>query len=211
VSSPYYIKPNSAHFLYGVPSFAQLKRSQVPEIALVGRSNVGKSTFLNKVLGNKFLARKSATPGKTKEINLFEAELMAPKGESSTILVADLPGYGFAKVSKEERARMSRLTIEYISERPSLEVVVILNDSKRLPEEDEFTIANSALESGRSLLIVLTKVDRLSQSERVKNVREIASAYGVREEELILSSDKSDAKLFWKMVGSALFADDESD
>jgi GTP-binding protein len=201
------IVPNSAKFLLGVPTVSQLKPTRIPEIALVGRSNVGKSSLLNRVLGSNSLARTSATPGKTQEINLFEAKLSTSAGEDAKIIVSDLPGFGFAKVARSQRARMSKLTTEYIVQRKELEVVVLLNDSKRLPEEDEFTIAELAMKSDRALLIVLTKIDRLSQSERNKALKEIAAAYQVDKEQLIVAGKDYSIKPFWQMLGVSIFGE----
>ena len=198
---------NSSKFLLGVPTYSQLTPTRVPEIALVGRSNVGKSSLLNRILGSNSLARTSATPGKTQEINLFEAQLRASNGEESAIVIADLPGFGFAKVAKSERARMSKLTVEYIKQRKELEIVVLLNDSKRLPEDDEFAVAEMAMKMDRALIVVLTKIDRLSQSERIKALREISAAYQVDQKQLIVAGKGVSIDSFWNMVGTSLFGE----
>lgn len=205
--SEFSILTGSSRFLLGVPTYAQLKPTRRPEIALVGRSNVGKSSFLNRIVGATSLARVSGTPGKTQELNLFESQLRSASGENSEIIIADLPGFGFAKLSKSERQRMSQLTIEYISQRKELEVVVLLNDSKRLPEEDEFAIAKAAMKAERSFIIVLTKVDRLSQSERVKALRSISAAYEVEPDMLVLAGKSQSVVPFWNLVGRSLFGE----
>lgn len=203
----YSIKKSSGKFLLGVPTYGQLKPTRMPEIALVGRSNVGKSSFLNRVLGSKALARISSTPGKTQEINLFQAEISASTGEQSDIIVADLPGFGFAKLSKSERERMSKLTVDYIRNRKELEIVMLLNDSKRLPEKDELSIVKLAIESNRSVILILTKIDRLNQSEKNKALKEISKAYQVTPEQLILSGKEIPVDTCWQNVGARLFGE----
>lgn len=205
--SEFSILSGSSRFLLGVPTYAQLKPTRCPEIAFVGRSNVGKSSFLNRIVGATALARVSSTPGKTQEINFYTTQLRSAAGEDAEIILADLPGFGFAKLSKTERQRMSKLTVDYISQRKELEVVVLLNDSKRLPEDEEFAVAKVAMKSDRALIIVVTKVDRLNQSERAKALRRISEAYEVDPALLVLAGKNQSIVPFWNLVGHSLLGE----
>lgn len=203
----YSINTGSAKFLLGVPTYDQLKPTRIPEIAVVGRSNVGKSSFINRAFGVTALARTSSTPGKTQEINFFQAELKSEVGEKAPIIVADLPGYGYAQISKVERERMGKLTVDYISKRKELEVVLLLNDSKRVPEHEELSVLKLAVDSGRSIIIVLTKMDRFNQREKTAAIKEIAAAYQVSPEQLLLSGKDIRTDTLWNLVGATLWGE----
>lgn len=207
LDSNYSARSGSAKFLLGVPSYAQLAPTRIPEVAFIGRSNVGKSSLLNRLLGTTSLVRVSSTPGKTQEINLFQVDLRSPSGEQSPVVLADLPGYGFAKLSKGERERMGRLTAEYISKRKELEIVMLLNDSKREPERDELSLVSLAVKSNRSLMIVLTKVDRLNQKEKAQQVKAIAAAYKLEPEQLVLTGKDMSIQPVWNLIGATLWGD----
>ena len=111
------ISVSSAEFRFGSDLVDKLPRVQTIEIAFIGRSNAGKSTLINKITGKSGLAHASSTPGKTRAINIFEVKLSLPKHKSKGLFLADLPGYGFAKISKREREKLNLLTLDYISSR----------------------------------------------------------------------------------------------
>ena len=150
----------------------------VPEIAFVGRSNVGKSSLINSLLQRKGLAKVSRTPGKTRTVNLFSVVTDDPA--LSRFVLADLPGYGYAKVSKAERARWAPLIEQYLSGREQLRAVVLLVESRVLGAQDGDTIA--WLRSiGCDPLVVATKVDKLKPSERVSALRRLREGLGVED------------------------------
>ncbi len=143
---------------------AQLPESDLPEIAFSGRSNVGKSSLINKLFGRKNLARVSSTPGKTTTVNFFRVE---------DVRFADLPGYGYAKRSAGEIRRWSDLMEGYFQSGRDIKLVVQLVDMRHAPSEDDVTMINFMRETDCPFVIVLTKCDKLNKSQRVKRRKEL--------------------------------------
>lgn len=147
-----------AQFITSAFSLRGCPRWDRKEIALVGRSNVGKSSLLNALAAVKGLARVSKTPGRTRSINLFTL------GDS--IVLADLPGYGYARMPQTEARRLGDAMREYLNERTNLAGMVMLVDARRGAEREERELAALARARGRSLVIAATKCDKLSRAER---------------------------------------------
>ena len=149
------------------------------EIALLGRSNVGKSSLLNALAGRRRLARISATPGKTELLNVYRM----PAG-----YLLDLPGYGYARRSLVERAGFRKLVDGVIRDRPGLTGVVWLLDIRHPPSRDDLAMQDLLEASGRAALVVLTKADKLSRAERARAVRERARELGLTDDDLLPTS-----------------------
>jgi GTP-binding protein len=154
----------------------------LPEIAFVGRSNVGKSSLLNALLGRPGLARVSASPGKTTLLNVFRLPLL---------YLIDLPGYGFARAGKTARAGYRRLVTRYLTERPTLAGVVWLLDLRHQPSADDREIQDILIHSGRPVLAAFTKADKLTRSSQTVRAHELAGALGLQEEQMQVTSSKS--------------------
>lgn len=193
-----------AQFVAAATKLPQLPTFELPEIALIGRSNVGKSTLLNRITGRKKLARTSATPGRTQEINLFNVTLQG--ADLSSVVVADLPGFGFAKVSKTQRTRLQHMVAEYLEQRAPLQLICLLNDIRRMPGEEELAVQEVAFATQRRFLLVLTKSDTVNQSERVKQRRKVTAAYNLEEHDALLSSEDEPAVRFWERALPLLVA-----
>lgn len=140
--------------------------STLPEIAFAGRSNVGKSSLLNRLVGRKKLARVSRTPGRTREINFFNV--------NDTFVLADLPGYGYARVSKERKAEWRPLLEQYVGKTPQLAGLVQLLDIRREPSDDDIAMLDLLADMGMPTIVVLTKSDKLSRKAAAERADAIA-------------------------------------
>ncbi|MBE6929492.1 MAG: YihA family ribosome biogenesis GTP-binding protein [Clostridia bacterium] len=147
----------AVEFIKSAASEKDLIRNPMPQAAFAGRSNVGKSTVLNCLCRRKNLARVSATPGKTAHVNYFSLDKKA--------YLVDLPGYGFAKVSDDEKKRWGKLMDAYFADNGSLKLVVLLVDIRHIPTEDDKMMLDYARQTGYPYIVVANKVDKLNKSE----------------------------------------------
>jgi GTP-binding protein len=174
-----------AHF----PSEA--KTYGAPEVAFLGRSNVGKSSLINSLLGSK-QAHTSSTPGRTRAINFFS--LHEGAGEKMKVrpalIFADLPGYGYAKVSKSISAEWPKFIEPYLAERETLALCICLVDTNIPPQENDTQLVTYLKQTQRPFLVVGTKADKLSNNQLVKSVAALKKAHEV-EEVLTVSAEKS--------------------
>lgn len=183
----------AAEFIKSCVTPEQFPSDQLHEIAFVGRSNVGKSSLINSLLNRRDLAKVSRTPGKTRAVNVFLVSTSDPS--LSQFHLVDLPGYGFARVSKSVRTLWGPLLEDYLVERASLLRVVMLVDSRVVTDQDRQTIA--WLRSiRRNPLVVATKVDKVKASERVRTLRQTHRALGLADGELVIpySSETGDGR-----------------
>lgn len=153
---------NKAEFFASYGTFAQIPPAQNIEIAFAGHSNVGKSTLINKLFNRKNLARVSSVPGKTATINFYSLE---------NIYFVDLPGYGYAKVSKSEKERWSGLIEGYLEADRDIRLVFMLIDMRHAPTKDDVQMVNYLIDTETPFVIVLTKADKLNKSEREKRMK----------------------------------------
>jgi len=139
----------------------QMETVNIPQIALAGRSNVGKSSLVNRLAGRKKLARISSTPGKTRSVNFYKAV-------GQEFYVVDLPGYGYAKAPKTEREKWAELIQSYFNANPMVRAVILLVDSRLEPQKNDLELLSYVEALGLPLIAVLTKADKCKQKERDK-------------------------------------------
>ncbi len=174
----------NAKFIISAVKYSGYPETTLPEIAFCGRSNVGKSSMLNKLVNRKKLAKTSQTPGKTQLINFFDIN-----GE---FIFADLPGYGYAKVSREQKKTWDPMIAEYFQRRETLTTLVLLLDCRREPNQQDKNMLAMAYEYGIHPILVLTKVDKLSRSQMLKRIQIVANDMGVSAKTIIpFSTTKS--------------------
>lgn len=149
----------------------------LPEVAFAGRSNVGKSSLLNRLVRRKAFARVSRTPGRTREINFFRV--------NDKFILADLPGYGYARVSKERKADWRPLIEGYLRRTPTLAGVVQLLDIRREPSEDDISMLDFLAEIEVPTVVVLTKIDKVGRQAAAERGEEIMKALSLSREQII--------------------------
>lgn len=171
--------------------------TRLPQVALVGRSNVGKSSLINALLGRKRIARVSKTPGRTREIHFYEVD--------DRLCLVDLPGYGFASVPPEVRQRWTPLIESYLATSPGLVGVVVLLDARRGPSPDDRGMIDQLARLGTPTLFALTKVDKLSRSERGKALRRVLETLELPEDQVVATSAVSGegTETLWESVAAA--------
>lgn len=162
---------NKAEFISAAGTSSQLQISDKPEVIFSGRSNVGKSSLINKLVNRKALARVSATPGKTATINFFDVDKFC---------LVDLPGYGYAKVSRSEKDRWAELMEGYFAQDRNFCLVVQIVDMRHKPTQDDLNMIDFLYNSGFEFIIVMTKKDKLkktAQKESLQRMQDILADY----------------------------------
>lgn len=169
------MKFENVQFETSFGTYSQVPQSTVPEIVFSGRSNVGKSSLLNKTLNRKSLARVSASPGKTQTINFFKLD---------KIRLVDLPGYGYAKVSQKEKLRWGQMIETYFSDDRNVKLVFQLVDMRHKPTKDDIQMLDYLKQTEVPFVVVLTKSDKLNKTEyknQLTKLSEIVEEYGAKE------------------------------
>jgi GTP-binding protein len=167
----------SAKFICSAVIPEQYPPADLPEVAFAGRSNVGKSSLINKILNRKKLARTSKTPGRTQLLNFFEI--------NEIYRFVDLPGYGYAKVPAEVQKRWRPMVETYLTRRNTMRGMVLLLDIRREPSRGDLNLWHWLHTMSVEVVTVITKVDKLSKNRRNKQITTIAKALGCKREEMI--------------------------
>jgi GTP-binding protein len=170
-------------FVRGAARLEHIPDAGLPEVAFAGRSNVGKSSLINALTGRKTLARVSNTPGRTREINFFRL--------GGRLMLADLPGYGFARASKDQSERWAELIFDYLRGRPNLRRVILLIDSRRGPLPNDTEVMTLLDRAAVSYQLVLTKTDKLKPNELAAVISNLAAesrTHGAAHPETIATS-----------------------
>lgn len=171
-------------FAGSFPDPLQKLEPELPEFAFIGRSNVGKSSLLNALLGRRSLARVSSTPGKTQLLNIYTLP---------TLHLIDLPGYGYARATKPERAGYRKLLERLLRDRPTLSGVVWLLDIRHPPSRDDVEFQQLLAKSGIAVLVVLTKADKLNRSGVTTALRDRTRELGLEADQIqVVSAERGD-------------------
>jgi GTP-binding protein len=163
-----------ARFLAAATDAAHFPAPSLPEVAFLGRSNVGKSSVINTLIGDK-IARTSSTPGRTRSINFFEVRW--PGKPQPEVIFADLPGYGYAKLSRQISEEWPKFIEPYLNDRPTLALCLALVDVNVPPQASDRQLLDFLNSSGRDFLLIATKSDRLSNNQMRNALKGLAEAY----------------------------------
>ena len=178
------MKINSVEMTISAVRQSQYPEDKNPEFLLVGRSNVGKSSFINCIIERRQAARVSSKPGKTQTLNFYNV--------NNSFYLVDVPGYGYASVSKEMQAKFGKMIEEYIENRDNLERVYMLVDFRIKPTQDDLLMYNFLKYYNLPVTIVATKVDKVSRNDRDKQIKLVRDELNIREEDkLVLFSIKT--------------------
>ena len=190
----------NVEFLISAASPKDFPGKRLPEIAFAGKSNVGKSSVINRLLNRKNFARVGATPGKTTQVNYFLID--------NRVYLTDLPGYGYAKVSKEERDRWGRLMESYFQEPGLISLGVLIVDARHKPSADDVTMCDWFKEAGCPMLVVANKVDKLKKREVEPNLEVIRQTLELPPDTPLVpfSAEKGDGKTEVLSLLSQFFA-----
>ena len=182
------INLQKAEFVRSAAKASDFPRDRLAQVAFAGRSNVGKSSVINRLLNRKNFARVGAAPGKTTHINYFKID--------GAFYLVDLPGYGYAKVSKSERDRWAKLMEGYFADPELMTLGVMIVDSRHKPTADDCTMAQWYREAGCPFLVVANKLDKLKKSEIPGNLQRIRDTLELGEEDVVIpfSAEKGEGK-----------------
>lgn len=172
----------------------QYPEDDLPEIALAGRSNVGKSSFINSMINRTNLARTSGKPGKTRTINFYII--------NDSFRLVDLPGYGYAQVSKSEKEKWGHIIEEYLTTRKNLREIVLIVDIRHEPTSQDLMMYNWIKSFGYSGLVIATKADKISRANIQKHIKIIRTKLGIKDTNLIIpysSLDKTNVEKVWEV------------
>lgn len=173
------MKINKAEILISAVNKSHYPKDNLPEIALAGRSNVGKSSFINRMIQRKDLVRTSSKPGKTQTLNFYRI--------NEAFYFVDVPGYGYAKVSKTERDKWGSMMEEYFQSREMLKVVVLITDLRHLPTKDDLQMYHYLKHYDLPVLIIATKLDKVPKGRRESFLKRSEKAFEMSADDHIVS------------------------
>ncbi len=185
----------SAEFVVSAFSECDFPREGIPEVVFAGRSNVGKSSLINRLAGIRSLARTSSVPGKTQSINFYRLD--------KSFLLVDLPGFGYAKAGKAASRKWKRLVEQYFRDRPSIALTIQLVDARMLPTKLDVELANWLEHLNIPRIVVATKADKLSGNQKAVQPRMIAGVLGGGQVFLSSAMTGEGCKEIWRVVTQA--------
>lgn len=182
------MKVTKAEIVISAVSQKQYPGEMLPEIALAGRSNVGKSSFINKLINRKNLARTSSKPGKTQTLNFYRI--------NDVFYFVDVPGYGYAKVSKSEKEKWGPMMEEYFQTRETLKAVLLITDLRHEPTKDDLGMYEFLKYHGLQVIIIGTKLDKVPKSKRAQHIKRTKQTFQVQPDDIVIpfSSETGEGK-----------------
>lgn len=189
------MKVNKVEMIMSAVRPEQYPDTGYPEFALAGRSNVGKSSFINRMIGRKSLARTSSKPGKTQTLNFYEIE--------DQLYFVDVPGYGYAKVSKTEREAWGQMIEQYLTGRDTLKAVLLIVDLRHEPTDDDCMMYDFLVHYNIPTIVIATKADKLKRGQIATNRKRVKQVLDMRpEDELIVFSSETKVGIeeAWKAI-----------
>lgn len=186
---------NNINLIISAVKKAQYPDTGLTEVALSGRSNVGKSTFINSMIGRKNMARTSQQPGKTQTLNFYNID--------EQLIFVDVPGYGYAKVSKVQREKFGKMIEEYITQRENLKLVIQLVDLRHQPTEDDVLMYNYLKHFDIPTLVICTKEDKIAKGKVQKHIKRIKDKLELESGDNIISYSSiknSKQQEIWKFI-----------
>ncbi|MEF9917924.1 MAG: ribosome biogenesis GTP-binding protein YihA/YsxC [Eubacterium sp.] len=193
------MKVTKAEIVMSAVQESQYPEDQLPEIVLLGRSNVGKSSFVNTLIERKGLARTSSQPGKTQTMNFYKI--------NEAFYFVDMPGYGYAKVSKKEREKWGKMIEKYLQVRENIALIILMIDSRHEPTEDDCMMYEWLTYYGLDPIVVATKADKISRSRQKKALDNVFSTLGLRKKSdviLFSASEKLGKEEAWSVIEERL-------
>lgn len=193
------INPNEIEIIISAVNQSQYPETDLSEVALSGRSNVGKSSFINSMIGRKNMARTSQQPGKTQTLNFYNID--------NQLVFVDVPGYGYAKVSKKQRAAFGKMIEQYITQRSSLKLVIQLVDLRHNPTEDDILMYDFLKYYELPTLVIATKEDKIAKGKVQKHLDNIQQKLQMEPSDNIISYSSvknNKQKLIWQTIESYL-------
>ena len=182
------MKVNQAEIVISAISEKQYPEARYPEFALAGRSNVGKSSLINRLINRKNLARTSSKPGKTQTLNFYLI--------NESIYFVDVPGYGYAQVSKKERAKWGGMMEEYFKNRETLQAVILITDLRHEPTEDDIQMYDYLKYFELPVIVIGTKLDKIPKTKRYKHIKRSKKVLEMDPEDIFIpfSAETSEGK-----------------
>lgn len=189
----------NAYFIKSALKGSEFPKSLMPEVCFIGRSNVGKSSVINALLGRRSLVKVGKTPGKTRLLNFFNVD--------EKLVFVDLPGYGYAKVSKSEKKGWSKNIYDYVAKRDVLELSVLILDIRRIPSDEDLQMIEIFKHYRRNFIFILNKADKLSKNEQIKQLDMISEYLFVDKSNFIIFSavKKVGIEDVWEKINKSLF------
>lgn len=193
------INPNNIELMISAVKEEQYPETNLTEVALSGRSNVGKSSFINSMIGRKNMARTSQQPGKTQTLNFYNI--------NEQLIFVDVPGYGYAKVSKSQREKFGKMIEEYLTKRKNLGLVIQLVDLRHNPTEDDVLMYNYLKHFDLPTLVICTKEDKIAKGKVQKHIKNIKEKLDLDPNDTIISYSSiqnSKQQSIWDIISNYL-------